>query len=94
MPIGVIVNTLAIVIGGIAGALWGSKLSKEFKEKLNLVFGICSMGIGISSIFRFSACMVLCSLYVTIIARDKGSYLCSFTNASTSLCTVCLSFIV
>ena len=54
MPIGVIVNTLAIVIGGIAGALWGSKLSREFKEKLNLIFGVCAMGIGITSIVLMS----------------------------------------
>ena len=50
MPIGVIVNSLAIAIGGFIGAKWGSRLSAEFKEKLNLIFGVCAMGIGISSI--------------------------------------------
>ena len=50
MPIGVIVNSLSIVIGGVVGAMWGSRLSQEFKEKLNLIFGVCAMGIGISSI--------------------------------------------
>ena len=50
MPIGVICNVLSVAVGGVIGAVAGSKLSAEFKEKLNLIFGICSMGIGISSI--------------------------------------------
>ena len=50
MPIGVLFNSLAIFTGGIAGSLIGQKLSQDFKENLNLIFGACSMGIGISSI--------------------------------------------
>ena len=50
MPIGVICNVLAVALGGLIGATAGNKLSQEFKEKLNLIFGICAMGIGISSI--------------------------------------------
>lgn len=50
MPIGVICNVLAVALGGVIGAVGGRKLSEEFKQKLNLIFGICSMGIGISSI--------------------------------------------
>ncbi|MGN0764370.1 MAG: DUF554 domain-containing protein [Aristaeellaceae bacterium] len=50
MPVGVICNVLAVALGGLTGSLAGNRLSREFKEKLNLVFGICSMGIGISSI--------------------------------------------
>ena len=50
MPIGVILNALAIVLGGVIGAAVGHRLPEEFKEKLNLVFGCCSMGMGISTI--------------------------------------------
>ena len=50
MPIGVICNILAVALGGVIVAFGGKKLSEEFKQKLNLIFGICSMGIGISSI--------------------------------------------
>ena len=50
MPIGVICNVLAVALGGVIGAAGGKKLSDELKQKLNLIFGICSMGIGISSI--------------------------------------------
>ena len=50
MPIGIIINALSIVIGGILGAFVGHKLSPKFKEDNYLVFGVCSMGMGISTI--------------------------------------------
>lgn len=50
MPIGVICNSLAILFGGIFGVAAGQKLSDELKVKLNMVFGCCAMGMGISSI--------------------------------------------
>ena len=50
MPIGVICNVLAVALGGVIGAAGGKRLSEEFRQKLNLIFGVCSMGIGISSI--------------------------------------------
>ena len=50
MPVGVICNVLAVAAGGIIGTLGGRKLSGEFRQKLNLVFSLCAMCIGISSI--------------------------------------------
>ena len=50
MPIGIIINALSIVIGGILGAFVGHKLSPKFKEDITLVFGVCSMVMGISTI--------------------------------------------
>ena len=50
MPIGVIINSLAIVVGGIIGTFTGNQLSQGFKEKLNMIFGCCSFAMGISSI--------------------------------------------
>ncbi|MCD8018466.1 MAG: DUF554 domain-containing protein [Clostridiales bacterium] len=50
MPIGVIVNSLSVVVGGIIGALVGGKLKDDFKDNLNMVFGVCSMSMGISTI--------------------------------------------
>ena len=50
MPIGVILGALAIVLGGLIGAKVGHLLSEESKEKLNMVFGACSMGMGVSAI--------------------------------------------
>lgn len=50
MPTGIICNVLAVAVGGIIGALTGEKLSTEFKEKINMIFGVCAMSMGISSI--------------------------------------------
>ena len=49
MPLGVICNTLSIAVGGLLGGIFGRRLSPDFKQKLNLVFSICALGIGITS---------------------------------------------
>ena len=50
MPIGIIMNGSAVVVGGIIGSLVGNRISDDFKEKLNLIFGACSFTMGVSSI--------------------------------------------
>jgi len=50
MPTGVIINALAVFLGGLAGTFAGKRLTKEFKEKITLILGVCSLGMGISSI--------------------------------------------
>ncbi|QEA30952.1 DUF554 domain-containing protein [Secundilactobacillus malefermentans] len=50
MPIGITVNALSVLLGGIFGALGGNKMSKGFKESLNMAFGVCSMAMGIFAI--------------------------------------------
>ena len=50
MPIGVIVNVLSVAAGGLIGSLTGNLLTEDFKEKTNMIFGCCSMAMGISSI--------------------------------------------
>lgn len=52
MPIGVIINSLAIISGGIVGTLVGPKLSEEFKTGLNSIFGVCAMTMGVASIMQ------------------------------------------
>lgn len=47
---GVVANILAVLLGGIFGTLFGGYMSKDFTEKLNAVFGVCAIGMGISSI--------------------------------------------
>lgn len=49
MPIGVIVNVLAVAAGGLLGAQLQGRLRDEFQANLNLIFGMCSLGMGISS---------------------------------------------
>lgn len=84
MPIGVIINTVAIFLGGIAGALLGDKLPEKYKEQLNLIFGLCSMGMGISSIvlMKYIPAVVFALIIGTIVGLvfklgDKVYELCS-----------------
>ena len=49
-PIGIIANVLAVAVGGVLGALLGNRLSDRLKSTLNMIFGICAMGMGVSSI--------------------------------------------
>lgn len=50
MPVGVISNVLSVALGGIVGTLFGEKLSTRFKENLTLIFSVCALGMGVSSI--------------------------------------------
>ena len=50
MPIGVIVNALSVVVGGVLGNGIGKKLSADFKTKLNMILSCCAFTMGISSI--------------------------------------------
>lgn len=50
MPIGVIVNALSVVVGGVLGNGIGKKLSADFKIKLNMILSCCAFTMGISSI--------------------------------------------
>lgn len=84
MPIGVIINTVAIFLGGIAGARLGDKLPEKYKEQLNLIFGLCSMGMGISSIvlMKYMPAVVFALIIGTIVGLvfklgDKVYELCS-----------------
>ncbi|MBQ7796029.1 MAG: DUF554 domain-containing protein [Lachnospiraceae bacterium] len=50
MPIGIIVNALSVAIGGVIGMLFGSKVPEKIKTELIQIFGVCAMGMGVSSI--------------------------------------------
>lgn len=50
MPTGIIINALSVALGGAIGALLGHKVPARMKHELTLIFGVCSMGMGVSSI--------------------------------------------
>lgn len=50
MPTGVIANVLSVVIGGAIGAVFSRLISDRMRDRLYLVFGVSSMGLGIPSI--------------------------------------------
>lgn len=50
MPIGIIVNCMSLALGGLAGCAVGSRISEDHKQKMNWIFGVCALGMGISSV--------------------------------------------
>ena len=55
MPVGVIVNCLSVLIGGFVGAALTRTLSDKLKSDLSILFGFCSIAIGINSIIKAQA---------------------------------------
>lgn len=50
MPIGVIVDAASVVLGGLVGSTLRSSLNDQIKQKMNWIFGICAMCMGISAV--------------------------------------------
>ncbi len=50
MPIGIIVNVLSVIIGGILGTAAGKKLSQRMKDALNMIFGVSALTMGVVSV--------------------------------------------
>ncbi len=52
MPVGVIVNSLVVLIGGVVGALFGRKIPKNILDELPAIFGLSAMAMGITLIVK------------------------------------------
>lgn len=52
MPIGVIVNALSVLLGGVMGSVASKVLSDEIKTKLTVVFGLVSICMGVNAVVR------------------------------------------
>lgn len=50
MPIGIMINGSSVILGGILGCVLGKKLDSQLQNKLQMVFAVCSMSMGIGTI--------------------------------------------
>lgn len=50
MPIGIIANVAAVILGGLCGTAVSSRLSDSVKQQMNWVMAVCAMGMGISAV--------------------------------------------
>ena len=50
MPTGILCNVASVVAGGFVGSIIGEKLSDQLKQTMTIVFGVCAMAMGISTI--------------------------------------------
>ena len=62
MPIGVITNVIAVIVGGLLGGVLGRHLSVDFKTKLSISCRICLRSFSRSSLGPLS---VLRSIWET-----------------------------
>lgn len=78
MLIGPYVNGAAVVVGGILGAMGGRFLPERVKTSLSLIFGLCSMGLGIMLIPQVKnmpavvLAMVIGTVVGELIYLEKG----------------------
>lgn len=59
MPIGIIINGSSVLVGGLLGALLGKFVPERVRTTLSLIFGVCSMSMGILYIGRVNALPVV-----------------------------------
>lgn len=52
MPVGIIINSSSILIGGLIGAAAGKRLPENIKKNLMLTFGLVSMVMGVTYIIK------------------------------------------
>lgn len=55
MPIGVISNCMAVLLGGLLGTFAGKYIPKRTEDALTVIFGLSSIAIGITSIMKYAA---------------------------------------
>lgn len=65
--IGIIINVLSVALGGLCGLVFGKKMTPEFTASLNMIFGVCAMAMGISTI------IVMQNMPAVILAVIVGS---------------------
>jgi len=55
MPVGVIVNNIAVLAGGLLGALFGTHFPEKLKAALPQIFGLSAIAIGIGLIMQMKS---------------------------------------
>lgn len=83
LPVGVIVNCLAVLVGGLVGALLGKSIPERVRTALPLTFGLASMAMGISLTVELSTLpavvlsLILGSIIGELVQLEKGIERCA-----------------
>lgn len=83
VPIGVIINALSVLLGGLIGAFLGDKIPERVRKALPLTFGAASMAMGISLIVKMDTMpavilsLILGSSIGELIKLEKGIEWCA-----------------
>ncbi|MDO3410264.1 DUF554 domain-containing protein [Saccharibacillus sp. CPCC 101409] len=78
MPVGPLINALAVLLGGVLGAMLGGKVPERLRVNLPLTFGAASMGMGVVLIAKVHAlppvilALLLGSAIGELVMLEKG----------------------
>lgn len=83
MPVGVLVDVLAVFVGSLIGAFFGEKIPERLRVSMPMTFGAASMGMGIALIIKVETlpavvlALVLGSAIGELICLEKGIEWCA-----------------
>ena len=83
--IGIIINVLSVALGGLCGLVFGKKMTPEFTASLNMIFGVCAMTMGISTIIVMQN--MPAALRSTSAKRSRARDCCLKSRSVCSLAT-------
>ena len=60
--LGVLANSLAVLIGGVIGMLFGSRIKSKYTDSLMVALGLATMGMGVVSTVGTTdvLCIIVC----------------------------------
>ena len=69
--LGVLANSGAVLIGGIIGMLFGSRISSKYTDALMVALGLATMGMGVASVVGTTdvLCIIVCCSLGTVIGE-------------------------
>jgi uncharacterized membrane protein YqgA involved in biofilm formation len=77
--VGPYVNATAVLVGSLAGALLGDRLSRNLRTRMPMVFGCASMGLGIAMVVKVN------SLPPMVLALVLGSLVGELAHLETGI---------
>lgn len=70
--LGVIVNTLAVIIGSFIGLIFKSKISEKFTNSIMIGIGLCTLSIGISGTLKGENPLILIGSIILGVIIGEG----------------------
>ena len=69
--LGVLANSLAVLVGGVIGMLCGSKINSKYTDSLMVALGLATMGMGVVSTVGTAdvLCIIVCCSIGTVIGE-------------------------
>lgn len=78
MPIGVFINSLSVVLGGLIGGMFAKKKNIKYVDTIMLILGICALCMGVNVVVKMRnlpaviLSVILGTLFGEITKLDKG----------------------